>query len=63
MDNGHFEMVKGHLWRAECDRKLQFTEEKFLKYQIRNSFYDWIFNSVSYVVGRLALARLDVDHP
>ena len=26
-------------------------------------FYDWIFNSASYVVGRLALARLDVDHP
>ena len=33
MDNGHFEMVNGHLWGAECDRKLRFKEEKFLNYQ------------------------------
>ena len=37
-DNGHFEIVNVHLWGAECDRKLRFGEEKFLNYQVRDSF-------------------------
>ena len=37
-DNGHFEIVNGHLWGAECDRKLRLSKEKFLNYQARDSF-------------------------
>ena len=37
-DNGQFEMINGHLWGAERDRKLLFREEKFLNYQVRDSF-------------------------
>ena len=57
MDNGHFEIVNGHLWGAECDRKLRLREEKFL--------YVTLFNTrslidSSYLVGGIRTVQVKI---
>ena len=58
-DNGHFKIVSGHLRGAECDRKVRFTEEKFLYVTLFNTrrFIDNSYLVDGVVTGKLELNR------
>ena len=60
MDNGHFEMVNGHLWGAECSRKLRFREEKLLMTKYVTLFNTRRLIDSSYLVGGIHTVQVKI---